>query len=724
MTIKVLKDLTSLSLNELIENLKVYEMIIKKDSEIVKDKGEIKSLALKAKKESSDKKSLSFKSEDEEYAMAVRDFKKLFKRRESLNVTFVETPPPSKTSPLVDDDLDEEEELVPHRKSTISIGTKWAYENKLDEKDIVEIRLDFKLFQMDIKSAFPNGFINEEVYMPQPSGFIDFKKPNHVYKLKKALYGPKKAPKAWLDVMFCICLCACFQEDPKTSHLEVVKRIFKYVEGTMHLGLWYPKGIDTETVVYFDSDHAGDYVDRKSTSGICTFVGSCLTSWLSKKQTTLAISMIEVEYTYIKSKDIDLWQVIQNGNFVFEMEDPETNMIKETPYELLKDDDKKQLGKNNESKMTLYNTLPRKEYERVFMSKIAKEFSISNEETINSGFNRFNAIVTSCKSLDQDYYSKNYVRKFLHDLLLKWKANVTTIEEAQDLAILPFGELISNFKDCEMILENDGVASKTTREMVKPLIHKSKVTRDQTSEDSDSQGGSNEYVDEAEAFKLMARNFRMFFPKGHFISKCPNPRKTRLLPKELRVIVKMEMNLQMTHLVSWRLNLRRVSRDDEAPIEDQPLPADASPTTLSPSYVTDFDPEEDPEEDPANYPDDREYDEEEKSFEDDANDEDEEEAFEDEDKEEEEEHLAPADSTTLLIPSPPLPVPSSPLPLPSLPTHTSATYAEAPLGYKAAMIQWSTTSPSTHHSSEIPSPPLLLPSTTHRDDLPEADMPL
>ncbi|GKG04188.1 zf-CCHC domain-containing protein, partial [Tanacetum coccineum] len=75
------KDLTSLSLDELIENLKVYEMIIKKDSEIVKAKVERKSIALKAKKESSDEECSTFSSEDEEYAMAVRDFKKFFKRR-------------------------------------------------------------------------------------------------------------------------------------------------------------------------------------------------------------------------------------------------------------------------------------------------------------------------------------------------------------------------------------------------------------------------------------------------------------------------------------------------------------------------------------------------------------------------------------------------------------------------------------------------------------------
>ncbi|GKE97841.1 zf-CCHC domain-containing protein [Tanacetum coccineum] len=75
------KDLTSLSLDELIGNLKVHEMIIKKDYKIVKAKGERKSLALMAKKESSDEECSTSGSEDEEYAMVVRDFKKFFKRR-------------------------------------------------------------------------------------------------------------------------------------------------------------------------------------------------------------------------------------------------------------------------------------------------------------------------------------------------------------------------------------------------------------------------------------------------------------------------------------------------------------------------------------------------------------------------------------------------------------------------------------------------------------------
>ncbi|GJY27522.1 hypothetical protein Tco_0403289 [Tanacetum coccineum] len=100
------------------------------------------------------------------------------------------------------------------------------------------------------------------------------------------------------DIMFSVCLCARFQENPKTTHLESVKRTFRYIIGTSHLGLWYSKGTRIETVVYADSDHAGDYVDRKSTSGVCTFMGYCLTSWFAKKQMALAISMTEAEYVF------------------------------------------------------------------------------------------------------------------------------------------------------------------------------------------------------------------------------------------------------------------------------------------------------------------------------------------------------------------------------------------------------------------------------------------
>ncbi|GJX73556.1 copia protein [Tanacetum coccineum] len=125
----------------------------------------------------------------------------------------------------------------------------------------------FTVYQMDVKTTFLYGPLKEEVYVNQPDGFVNPYHPDKVYR-----------------------------EDPKTSHLEAVKRIFRYIKGTTHLGLWYPKGSGIETIVYADSDHAGDYVDRKSTSGVCTFMGCCLTSWFSKKQTALAISTTEAEY--------------------------------------------------------------------------------------------------------------------------------------------------------------------------------------------------------------------------------------------------------------------------------------------------------------------------------------------------------------------------------------------------------------------------------------------
>ncbi|GJS43957.1 retrovirus-related pol polyprotein from transposon TNT 1-94 [Tanacetum coccineum] len=174
------------------------------------------------------------------------------KIKESLNITFDETPPPSKTSPLVDNVLDEEEAIKVAKKKILENDIE---DETLDIDEVVNIKesrnhplenvignlkqrtlrlvaqgynqqegidcdetyapvarlesirillayacaLDFRLFQIDVKSAFLNYFINEEVYVAQPPGFIDSEKSDHVYKLKKALYGLKQAPKAWYD---------------------------------------------------------------------------------------------------------------------------------------------------------------------------------------------------------------------------------------------------------------------------------------------------------------------------------------------------------------------------------------------------------------------------------------------------------------------------------------------------------------------------------------------
>ncbi|GKB49660.1 zf-CCHC domain-containing protein [Tanacetum coccineum] len=167
--------------------------------------------------------------------------------------------------------------------------------------------------------------------------------------------------------------------------------------------------------------------------------------------------------TYVKSKDLDLWHVITNGDFQPIQQNPETKLDEVIPFEKQSDDLKKKLAKNNEAKMVIYNALPRKEYERIFMCNTAKEIwktlLITHQD---SAFVRFNTIITSLKALDEGYSSKNYVRKFLRALHPKWRAKVTTIEESKDLTSLSLDELIGNLKVHEMIIKKDSEICSTS----------------------------------------------------------------------------------------------------------------------------------------------------------------------------------------------------------------------------------------------------------------------
>ncbi|XP_071741275.1 uncharacterized protein [Rutidosis leptorrhynchoides] len=205
-------------------------------------------------------------------------------------------------------------ELVPCPSGKTIIDTKWIFKNKKDPPGIIirnkahlvakgyrqqegidydemfapvarleAIRLflsyaahkRFTVYQMDVKTTFLNGILQEEVYVGQPEGFVDFKCPNHVYLLSKALYGLKQAPRAcptpmsinislhadldgqpfdqmlyrsligslmYLtasrpDIMFDVCLCDRFQANPRYSHYKAVMRIFSYLKGTLNLRL-------------------------------------------------------------------------------------------------------------------------------------------------------------------------------------------------------------------------------------------------------------------------------------------------------------------------------------------------------------------------------------------------------------------------------------------------------------------------------------------------------
>ncbi|GKB25229.1 zf-CCHC domain-containing protein [Tanacetum coccineum] len=198
--------------------------------------------------------------------------------------------------------------------------------------------------------------------------------------------------------------------------------------------------------------------------------------------------------------------------------------------------------------MVIYNAFPRKEYERIFMCKTAKEiwdtllithhhnsqvkdnkidlliqqyeqFMISEEESIDNAFARFNTIITSLKALDEGFSSKNYVRKFLRALHPKWHAKVTTIEESKYLTSLSLDELIENLKVYEVIIKKDSEMVKGKREKNRsPALKAKKESSDEDSSTSDS---------EDEEYAMSVRDFKKFFKRrGRFVRKPHNERKS------------------------------------------------------------------------------------------------------------------------------------------------------------------------------------------------------
>ncbi|GJY93001.1 hypothetical protein Tco_0508783 [Tanacetum coccineum] len=116
----------------------------------------------------------------------------------------------------------------------------------------------------------------------------------HVYRsmIGSLMYLSASRP----DIMFAVCACTRFQVTLKASHLNAVKRIFRYLKHQTKLGLWYPRDSPFELKAYSDSDYGGASLDKKSTTSRCQFLGRRLISWQCKKQTIMVNSTIEAEY--------------------------------------------------------------------------------------------------------------------------------------------------------------------------------------------------------------------------------------------------------------------------------------------------------------------------------------------------------------------------------------------------------------------------------------------
>nr|GEY13939.1 hypothetical protein [Tanacetum cinerariifolium] len=243
---------------------------------------------------------------------------------------------------------------IPEVTSAQSSST-WIYKVKLDELRGI-LKNKARLVARGYRQVKGIDFEEEEVYVSQPDGFVDQHNPNHVYKLKKALYGLKQAPRAWYDMLSSFLISQDFSKglqisqsprgifinqskyaieslkkygfescDPMDTpmvekskldedkegkavdpshyrgsayrkHIHAVKKIFRYLRGTVNQGLWYSKDSSIALTTFADADHAGCQDTRRSTSGSLQFLGERLISWSSKRQKSATISSTEAEY--------------------------------------------------------------------------------------------------------------------------------------------------------------------------------------------------------------------------------------------------------------------------------------------------------------------------------------------------------------------------------------------------------------------------------------------
>ncbi|GJX31779.1 putative ribonuclease H-like domain-containing protein [Tanacetum coccineum] len=183
-------------------------------------------------------------------------------------------------------------EKVPYEELTFFLGLQVKQQSDgifiSQDKYVADILKKFDF--LSIRTATTPIESNKPLVKDEDGVDVDV----HVYRsmIGSLMYLTASRP----DIMFAVCACARFQVTPKASHLNAVKRIFRYLKHQPKLGLWYPRDSPFELEAYSDSDYGGASLDRKSTTGGCQFLGRRLISWQCKKQTIVANSTTEAEY--------------------------------------------------------------------------------------------------------------------------------------------------------------------------------------------------------------------------------------------------------------------------------------------------------------------------------------------------------------------------------------------------------------------------------------------
>nr|GEU49820.1 uncharacterized mitochondrial protein AtMg00810-like [Tanacetum cinerariifolium] len=213
--------------------------------------------------------------------------------------------------------------LFPTASSSKSMELCTAFENLIKDKFQMSSMWELTFFLgLQVTQKEDGIFISQDKYvheilkkfnysdMKSTSTRVDLEKPLvrygdtndvdvHLYRsiIGSLMYLTAYRP----NIMFVVCACARFQFTLKTSHLLVVKRIFRYLKGKLTLGFLYPRDSPFELVAYTDSDYAGATQDRKSTTEGCQFLGNRLISWQCKKQTVVPTSTTEAKYVVAAS---------------------------------------------------------------------------------------------------------------------------------------------------------------------------------------------------------------------------------------------------------------------------------------------------------------------------------------------------------------------------------------------------------------------------------------